>query len=239
MASAAKTISGRSFGVFLWARFAVLEVINTICDGHEIRGPLTDIVHRMPSELEQVYARILASIQDDEDKRRSCGLMMQLVDGARRDLHVAELFEAMLIAGDGFRSLTKTMDNHDLINFQRHVCSVGAGLIEIVPDERICEDEFGGYVAAASTRMIHRTVQTYLNKTGWTELLGKTLAPGSQHRLWIHTCISLLTGKRVDWVSKSKGTVQLIYTLFSVLLTDPYRSHRPIVQSHQSIAEKL
>lgn len=216
---AAKTISEKSSGVFLWARFAVLEVIDAICDGDEIGLSLQNIVWRMPPELEQVYARIFSSIQDD-DRRRSCGLMMQLVDSAQRNLRVAQLFEAMLVAGDSFRPLTRTMDDIDLVNFQRHIGALGAGLVEIVPDETLHENDLGGHTDAAFIRMIHRTVQTYLRKTGWTELLGKPLAPGSQQRLWMQTCTSFMAGNRVNWRAKSKGTVQLVPIRCSVLCTD-------------------
>jgi hypothetical protein len=223
---ATRSIAEKSAGVFVWARFAVQEVIDTACYGGEIRLPLQSIIDRMPPELEQVYARIFCSFRDD-DSKRACGLMLQFVDAAQGDLYLPQLFEAMLIAGDNFRPFTKTMDINDLDSFQRHIGFVGAGLAEIIPEKSTATEDLGSRLGARSTRIIHRTVQTYLGKTGWTELLGEPPAPGSQQRLWIETCRSFLAGKRVKWSCQDKGIVQPIPVFCPVYYADSCREHRP------------
>jgi hypothetical protein len=228
IALAIKSIAEKSAGVFLWARFAVQEVIDTVCYGSDVQLPLQIIVDRMPPELEQVYARIFCSLKDN-DSKRACGLMLQLIDTAQRDLHLPVLFEAMLIAGDDFLPLNKTMDVNDLVNFERRIGAVGGGLVEIIPDAPLDSNEatIGNSYVAKCIRIVHRTVQTYLDKTGWTELLGKPPALGSQQRLWIETCTSFLAGKRVKWACQNTGIVQPLAVFCLVYCTNLFREHRP------------
>jgi hypothetical protein len=231
---ATNSIVEKSAGVFLWARFAVQEVIDTVCNGGAVELPLQTIIDRMPSELEQVYARIFRSFKND-DSKRACGLMLQLIDAAQQDLQLTTLFEAMLVAGDSFRPLTEMMGVKDLDNFERRICAVGGGLVEIIPDAPLDSDgaTIGNSYVAKSTRIIHRTVQTYLGNTGWIELLDKPLALGSQQRLWIETCTSFLAGKRVKWARQNRGTVQPSSVLLFCLIyrTNLYREPRPSYQT--------
>jgi hypothetical protein len=226
IALATGLIAEKSAGVFLWARFAVQEVIDTICDGGKIELPLQRIIDRMPPELEQVYARIFCSFRSD-DSKRTCGLMLQLIDAAQQDLRLPALFEAMLIAGDNFRPFTKTMDLNDLVSFQRHIGFVEAGLVEIIPERWVAAEDLGRRLDGRSTRIIHRTVQTYLDKTGWAKLLTEPPTLGSQQKLWIEICTSFLAGKRVKWACKKIGIVQPSPVLCPVYYTNCCREHRP------------
>jgi hypothetical protein len=152
-----------------------------------------------------------------------------LIDAAQQDLRLPVLFEAMLIAGDNFLPLAKTMDVKDVENFKRRIGAVGAELVEIVhvPSKipRSNED-LGSRLEETSVRIMHRTVQTYLDKTGWTELLRETPSRGFQQRLWIETCTSFLAGKRVKWAHQDRGIVQVAPVFCAVYCTNLCREHR-------------
>jgi hypothetical protein len=221
IALAIDTIVEKSAGVFLWARFAVQEIIDKVCGGSEI--PLHSIIDRMPPELEEVYARIFCSFKDD-DSKRACGLMLQLIDAAQHELRLAVLFEAMLISGDNFLPLAKIMDVKDVESFKRRIGAVGAELVEIIhvpsPYQGRTHTSLGIRLEETSVRIMHRTVQTYLDKTGWTELLRETPSRGFQQRLWIETCTSFLAGERVKWLQEEQGYNFKVIPIMSCRLED-------------------
>lgn len=204
---AAKTIAEISAGVFLWARFATSEVFDRVYDGHEIEDTwIQSIITHMPPDLEEVYARILQSMK--EEYKEAFGIIFQLINSAERELELSDLYEATVIAGVEFRSLEKSVTSQDLDGFRRYIGVVGAGLVECFPTERdgrFSEDNGAGdgetpdRPEASSVRLIHKSVQTYLSKRGWGEILGEQRALGSQHKLWLEICTDFLAGKRVNW----------------------------------------
>ncbi|KAG9755457.1 hypothetical protein KCU73_g5407, partial [Aureobasidium melanogenum] len=207
---AAETIAESSTGVFLWARFAVAQVIDRVCDGHEIEEAwIQSIIAAMPPDLEEVYALIFQSM--NEEHKEACSIILQLINSAERDLELSELFEAAIIAGVGFRPLEKSVTSQDLNGFERYIGVVGAGLVECFPTykktwEYDDTDSEEGYdeitprpTGLIAVRVIHRSVQTYLSRRGWKELLGEQRTLGSQHKFWLNVCTDFLAGKRVVW----------------------------------------
>jgi hypothetical protein len=88
----AEEITERANGVFLWARFAVFEVI----DGHtkgETPVEWEARLNQVPRELEDVYSRILAA-RSPSEKSLMSGLL-QFICYAQAALTMQELFVAM------------------------------------------------------------------------------------------------------------------------------------------------
>jgi len=175
LTSASRDIANSSSGVFLWARFAVLDVINRVCEGHQIEyGWVRTIIHSMPPELKDVYARIFQSMRD-KDKNAS-GIILALIDSAvGLDLEISELFEATLLAGNLFRSLGDNINAEDLSNFRLYLETVGAGLIHCFSRDSDDDDGAERYVfqPVIYVTMIHRSLKTYLDSAGWRQLLGE------------------------------------------------------------------
>lgn len=198
--NSATEIARKSTGVFLWAQFAVLQVIKRKCRGHEIDSVwIQEIVATMPPDLEHIYARVFLSLEDED--KTACGIILQLITSARRDLELPELLEASLLAGNDFRSLKEVLTTQDLVDFQAYLVTVAGGIIDFVPTKR--EREWGENVSwyITSVRLVHRSVHTYLWKRGWRELLGKQQAVKSHHELWLDVCSDYLKGKHVIWAS--------------------------------------
>ena len=179
--------------MFLWARFAVSDVVDRICEGHQIGYEwLHRIVHTVPPELEDIYARIF-QLMKDKDKK-ACGIVLALVDSAEETLELSELFEAMLIAGNNFRSLDENLTSKDLANFQLYLEAIGAGLIH-------CFTKIYAVRLVIHVTMIHKSVQTYLDSRGWKQLFGEQGVLVSHHELWLNICYDYLAGRRVKWVA--------------------------------------
>lgn len=136
LGNASLEIARLSSGVFLWARFAMSNVIDRMCKGHQIEYEwVRTIIYSMPLELEEVYARIFQLIKDKD--KQPCGIILALIDSAQQTLELLDLFEATLIAGNNFRSLDNDLTSKDLDNFLLYLEAVGAGLIHFfIPDDR-------------------------------------------------------------------------------------------------------
>lgn len=204
--TACKDIAQSSSGVFLWAHFAVSEVIDRMCEGYKIEERwIRTIVNSMPPELEDVYARMFQSMKD-KDKNAS-GIILALIDSAAgSDLEISELFEAALLAGNAFRSLDENINAEDLGNFRRYLETVGAGLIHCFgPNSEDDEDDDSAeryvFQPVIYVTMIHRSLKTYLDSAGWRQLFGEQRAADSHHELWLNICHDYLAGKHVKWIA--------------------------------------
>lgn len=194
---AARTISNNSNGVFLWARFAVSDILDMLVVHRSLaQGWIRSILDSMPADLEARYARIFDNI--NPQNRRSCAIIFQLVNAARRPLLVSELFEAALLAGISFNSVNGTIQSEEVDAFERYLGILTCGLIESVLEVMRVSGEINE--KAMHVRIIHRTVQTYLDKAGWKQLLGELPRPGFQQMLWIQVCTAFFAGKGARWI---------------------------------------
>lgn len=160
---AARTISSESDGVFLWARFAVLDILDMLDVHRNLEESwIRSVLDNMPADLEARYARIFDGIAPQN--RRTCGAIFQLINAATRSLQVSELFEAALLAGISFNPLCGPIDSEKVDALERYLGIVTCGLIEPVL-EYVRYSELSDR-KPLQLRMIHRTVQTYLDKAG-------------------------------------------------------------------------
>jgi len=195
--TASEDIAYSSSGVFLWARFAVSNVVDRVCEGRHIEyGWIHTIIHSMPPELEDVYARIFQLISAKD--KRACGIILALIDTAKYELELSELFEATLLAGNDFGSLNGDVTGKDLKNFQRYLEAVGSGLIQCFPLGH--GEAYYRLRPVLRIRIVHRSIKTYLDSRGWKQLFGEQQALESHHELWLNICHDFLAGKRVRWV---------------------------------------
>lgn len=192
---AARTISDNSNGVFLWARFAVYDILDMLVVHRKVAQRwVRSALDNMPADLEARYARIFDGIPPQN--RRSNAIIFQLINAARRSLQVSELFEAALLAGISFGPLNGPIDSEQVNAFERYLRIVTCGLAEPVLRRssrwRVGEELY--------LRMIHRTVQTYLDKAGWRQLLDEIPVPGFQQILWVKVCKDFFAGKGARWI---------------------------------------
>ena len=197
-------------GVFLWARFAVSEVIGSYAKG-DTTSELKRRLGEIPSDMEGIYARIFRRIgTNDRDEAR---LAFQLICFALRVhsninesyLTILQLKEAIAVA------MKRTKDSiHDcgvdsLENFRKRIRAKCGGLLEEIPSTtRKIED----WTKNASDgdgdgdgddddtdpngwtiKLIHRTVESYLVREGW--LSGWRMGNEyfhSPNALWLYVC---------------------------------------------------
>ena len=165
-------IATRAEGVFLWARFALSELIRGYCQAEDIRE-LERRLENIPRSLEEVYDRMLGRMEPLAKKE--CMIMLRLVCFAKRELLWEEFLVATGIAMDKDAVFYKIFyDDMASPNYAPDLCkslakrirAKAVGLLELVNTK----DIYGG--TFLTLRLIHRTVRTYLDLKGW-QILGE------------------------------------------------------------------
>lgn len=184
-----QTIAERAEGVFLWARFALDQLIQ----GHSSAENLEEILlrlHSIPSELEEVYDRMLRRMEPLAKKE--CMVMLQLVCFAKRSLFCQEHLVATEIAmGKDFVISEHIRGDEDSANASKlygtrakRLRAKAVGLLELVEDKD--QEDF-------TVRFIHRSVRTYLDQKGWRILGGlETCGPVGRESFYVETCTRYL-----------------------------------------------
>jgi hypothetical protein len=127
------SISKRAEGVFLWARFAMEELIDGFCRGDqdsELLARLEDI----PQDLEQIYARIIGRLKPQERRE---GIFALLIAGfAERPMALQEFSVALDLAMGSCKELPKASDDSQTELFSKRVRARTGGLLDLIKEER-------------------------------------------------------------------------------------------------------
>lgn len=176
-------VSQRAEGVFLWARFALEELIQGYCNGDKFQELLARL-ESIPRDLEEIYDRMLSRMEPNS--KRECMIMLQLVCFAKRSLSWQELLVATETAmnKDVFLSEPICGDADSVVapelykSFTRRLRAKAAGLLELVDEE---------------AKLIHKCVSTYLNQRGWQTLGGSEGENMVEHQsMYVQTCTRYL-----------------------------------------------
>ena len=187
------SIAERAEGMFLWARFALDELIRGYCESEEM-DELMERLERIPRNIEEVYDRMLARLESPA--KEECMIMLQLVSFAKRPLSWQELCVAIKFAMNTDRTIVEHIgDDTDSAEaskqyktFAKRIRAKAVGLLELVnfPDARPGQSVIG-------PKLIHRSVQTYLNQKGWQTLKGLEGNNLLRHEyLYVETCTRYL-----------------------------------------------
>ena len=188
------TVTHRAEGVFLWARFALNNVIHGFCSGETIKELLKRL-ESLPGDLEDLYDDMLSRIEPTAKKE--CMVMLQLVCFAKTSLSWQDLRVATHIAMDKDVNFSERMyrDFDSTLSppkegsmFARRLRAKAAGLLEL---DRLDDDD----ESFAIVKLIHKSVSTYLNKKGWRTLGELEGEDSIRHQsLYVETCTRYLHG---------------------------------------------
>ena len=185
-------IVDRADGVFLWARFALNELVQGYCKG-ESTDELSARLESVPDELEGIYKRIVDRMEPQA--REEALIMLQITCCTPRSLVLQEFLVAMTFTMDTDPSIREFIGHSELRMFFRRVPAKVGGLLEIIKkgNERgnsherdIAEDkldkdidEEGNEEREESLKILevkltHKTVKTFLDRCGWQLLQPQT-----------------------------------------------------------------
>ena len=176
----------RAEGVFLWARFALDELIQGFCKGESI-DELSDRLQSVPDELEGIYKRIVDRMAPQA--KNEAFVMLQIACFAREHLLLRDFLVAMTFAMETDLGIRKSIGRSELRMFSRRVPAKVGGLLEIVKeakdnidnafehlitgyelDEDIDHDDIGDEeksLQISLVKLTHKTVQAFLDRCGW------------------------------------------------------------------------
>lgn len=179
----AEEISTKANGVFLWARFAIEELRDGWSAGLEM-VELQRRLENVPKELEDIYARIISKFEPGQ--KQKAAHMLQLVCYAKRTLTLSELYVATAHAAGRQDLLVKQLNAYDKQQFEKTILVTTGGVLEVFRSRAKIEDQD---IEDDSVSVIHRTVRTYLESSGWIQILG------AEHKdmlhaqvLWLRVC---------------------------------------------------
>lgn len=176
-------VAQRAEGVFLWARFALEELIQGYCNGDKFQELLARL-ESIPHDLEEIYNRMLSRMEPTS--KRECMIMLQLVCFAERSLSWQELLVATetamnkdVVLSERICSDEDSADAPALYkSFARRLRAKAAGLLELVDEE---------------AKLIHKSVSAYLNQRGWQTLGGSEGENMVEHQsMYVQTCTRYL-----------------------------------------------
>lgn len=208
-------IAEKAEGVFLWARFAVKEIINGYAEGEDI-GELNTRLEALPSDMEELYAHILRRMKSKD--REEVQIMFQLVCFAQRNtqlhhyvnfINLRQLKEAVAVLQIGSADHAHFDSVGGLEKFRRRFKAKTGGLLEEIFDKTDFRDESDpdsdsdSVVLAyqehskrngGTIKLVHRTAESYVDREGWFSELN-SLQIMSPQALWLHVCCKSIKGK--------------------------------------------
>lgn len=109
-------IANRASGVFLWARFAVFEMIEGKTRGEQ-HNELHIRLENIPPELEEIYSRIFNNRSSSE--KAMLKTLLQLLCSAQQTLLLGHVFSAMsmLSAQDNLEQQASFLDDNEILAF--------------------------------------------------------------------------------------------------------------------------
>ena len=188
-------VADKAEGVFLWARFAVSEIIQASCGGDSLKE-LNDRLEQIPPEMDGMYTNVLGRLSKND--QHEAQLMFQLVCFAKMvsygesSLTLLQLKEAMAVARNkGAVDPADEDQMHDLRAFRRRVrAKCGDMLVEVSDSEPSSSlqnfDDIG--INGRLVRLIHRTAKSYLEQEGWLNSCYLQDDYFSPHALWLEIC---------------------------------------------------
>jgi len=195
--SLAKDIAQRSQGVCLWARFAVNELIEGLSRGEKLGSyDLEQRLAELPEELQQIYSRIFQRFTPAHKK--TAALFLLLICYKLKEINLGMLENALCYVptswGMSDTNQTNQLLGNDSRSFSKQLLAITGGVVEVLQVQAEFLTEYGSILVfdCELPRLIHRTVETYLEFDGWRELLGNIFTPELGHEIWIQVCANAI-----------------------------------------------
>ncbi|KAI9892644.1 MAG: hypothetical protein M1814_001337 [Vezdaea aestivalis] len=190
--SLSKDIVSKSRGIFLWARFATMTIIDAKTSGVD-DAELKERLEELPKGLSDIYTRIFKSKRQKD--RHKIGLLLRLITTARSGVLLVELFEACHLAKVRLRQSAGPVTSNELEEFKKFILSLGGGLIEI-PHSGLT-DLLG--LRYSFVTVIHHSVQVYLDDLRWAFLSSDVEDNRYADLPWLQVCAAYEDQQKMDW----------------------------------------
>jgi hypothetical protein len=166
-------------GVFLWAKFALDNLVDLWSQQKLDFTSLLLRLAQLPTEVEDLWDEIREKLTPNQ--KREANVLLQIVCFAAKPLTLVEFFDAwqyqdviptpLWVAGDYLKAKLPAM--------REAIAMLSCGLLEVGPDPN------GG----ERVLLVHKSVQRYLDTRGWWLSCKDDTSP---EQLWLRICIKSL-----------------------------------------------
>lgn len=159
LATFTEDIKNRSNGIFLWAKFAIDEILVGWAENDD-QKELWARLRALPNELEEIYSRIVKRVTSNYASLEETTIMLQIAYFTRRSLRPREFFTIIQLSLG--RPLKDTQYSSQ--GFENRLRAKTGGLVEVTST---------GDATNSTVRLIHETVRSFLNhQNGWIDISG-------------------------------------------------------------------
>jgi hypothetical protein len=130
LALVSRAVAERAEGVYLWARFAINELVEGYAEGDHLEELLRRL-NELDTDLNELYTRIFRRLK--QRYLYEASILLQLVSFKIGILEVQELYVAASVAIGTYRSENETPYGASIGDLSRRVRARTGGLIEFVP----------------------------------------------------------------------------------------------------------
>lgn len=198
-------------GVFIWARLVVDELLDCHRDG-DTAEMLREKLKEIPSGIEDMYQRILEKIRPCHKEEAS--VILHLVYEAGGSIDLEDLFGAWTIVFDPDAD-AKLLNHIGQDAFEKRLFALFSGILDVTR-------KF--YGNAKSVRATHKTLQSYLDRSGW---VWKNLSAAFKHQypnsVWLRIYASAMEKTSAEY----KGGQLLNRNLKALKKTGEILSYSP------------
>jgi hypothetical protein len=206
-----QSIAERAEGVFLWARFAIYELMTGFVRGDSMEQ-LLGRLKRVPPDLEKIFDRVFKRLERADKAEAS--IVFRLVAYAEGEVSIQNLLVAIdQLKGNRYvhREPFTTVDQN---MFERRIRAISGGLLEIVPNDGIIDDIYSNRdkplyhprgIPNLLVRLVHKTVRTYMGRHAWLLETPPSLTESVQPQLlWLQICVQYIDGL-LDEIKLERG----------------------------------
>lgn len=178
-------VARKADGMFLWARFALDEIIKSDAAG-ETPDELEIRLDALPSDMDEMYVNIFKRmrLQDHRDAQ----ILFQLICCySRHEPSIRQIKEAYAMASNRFQNSEMKNPGGSIEDFRKRIRAKTGGLLEETAGSKYPGQRYN------TIKTIHRSVNSFLDREGWLTNLsvdGRRLT--SPESLWVYVCCKYL-----------------------------------------------
>lgn len=172
-------LAQRAEGVFLWASFAIRDLMEGYAYGDSLQE-LSMRLEKIPNDLQNIYARIFHKLKPEQMGEVS--LIFALVCHSMRPLSLEELSIALEVA---MGKHLGSMEVFNAANFERRIVARSGGLLEVA------SQVFQHPTRSSPVKLLHETVGRFLRKDDQQNLIESSLAVATacvSKTIWLKVC---------------------------------------------------
>lgn len=214
-------ILARADGVFLWVHLALDEILEA-CVGGATPAELHQKLDVLPTELEQLYKRILDRIEPS--RKCEAAIIFTLINDANPPITLSLLHHTMNFLAQELGIMYLPVEVTSIKHFERRLHGTMRGLVDLLPETN--EQVEDGSPKSSTVRLVHETLRSYSKRSACFEnCLASDFRQVFPSCMWLRICSRALLTANIYLANSSHGILSSLqgtkigYHDFAALIT--------------------